>query len=342
MSQYYYNPFGSGSDMNNNAMQMNFLRQQQAKKEKHEIRVISFSMGCAIVAYLIIQTIAVQFLNMLGWNDFYSQSTTFQYAFNILFVSFLSVLVPFGIVAIVNKKRYERSIVPSEKVGFAKGFCWVCFGMAGCVLANVVVSYIVAIIQQIVGHDLYSGLDIKPDSIFAIALEFVGIAIIPAICEELAMRAFSLQLLAKYGKGFGVFAVSLVFGLLHGNIVQFIFAFLVGVILGFVTVKTNNIAPAIFIHAFNNGMSAVQSAVTYFAGENTANIVSVIVYVFWIAAGVLSGLYLLLKKEFVKTKEKSNSVLTTGQKFSAFLFPWMIVPFVELIVITAINFTIKA
>ncbi len=341
MSQYYYNPFGNNYGDIDDSARIEFLKQQQIKKEKHEIRVISFSMGCAIVAYLIIQTIASVVIDLAGWSEFYTDSTTFQYAFNIVFVSFLSVFVPFGIVALFNKNRYERPAVPTEKVGFVKGFCWICFGMACCVLANIIVSYIAAVIQKIVGHELYSGIDIKPDSVSAVIMEFLGIAIIPAICEELAMRSFSLQLLAKYGKGFGVFAVSLVFGLLHGNIVQFIFAFLVGAVLGFVTVKTNNIVPAILIHAFNNGMSAVQSAVQYFFNEKSADVASIFIYILWLVLGALSGIYLLLKKEFAKSKHKGKSVLTIGQKFSAFLFPWMIIPFIGLIGITIVNFFVK-
>jgi len=342
MSQYYYNPFGNNNGYTDDFARMEFLKQQQVKKEKHEIRVISFSMGCAIIAYLVIQTIASVVMELAGWNDFYNNSTTFQCAFNIVFVSFLSVLVPFGIIALFNKKRYDRPIVQTEKVGFVRGFCWICFGMACCVLANIFVSYIVAIIQEIVGHELYSGIDVKPDSVLAVVMEFVGIAIIPAICEELAMRSFSLQLLVKYGKGFGVFAVSLVFGLLHGNIVQFIFAFLVGAVLGLVTVKTNSIAPAILIHAFNNGMSAVQSAVQYFFNEESANAAAIFIYILWLVLGALSVIYLLVKKEFTRSKEMKTSVLTTGQKFSAFLFPWMIIPFIELIGITIMNFSVKA
>lgn len=49
------------------------------------------------------------------------------------------------------------------------------------------------------------------------------------------MRCCALGIVKKYGKAFGVVAVSIVFGLIHGNIIQFIFATLVGLILGYVT-----------------------------------------------------------------------------------------------------------
>ena len=49
MSQYYYNPFGNSSV--NEERERLFLRKQQEKKEKSEIRLISFTMGCAFKLY---------------------------------------------------------------------------------------------------------------------------------------------------------------------------------------------------------------------------------------------------------------------------------------------------
>lgn len=124
------------------------------------------------------------------------------------------------------------------------------------------------------------------------------------------------------------------FGLLHGNVVQFIFAFSVGLILGYITVTTDSIVPAVFIHALNNSMSVVQLILNKYIGEDASSNTITAIYIVWIAAGIISAVYLALKKELIK-KSKSRSVLTTGQKFTAFLFPWMIVPFLILIGLTA-------
>lgn len=168
-------------------------------------------------------------------------------------------------------------------------------------------------------------------------MNMIALAIIPAICEEFAMRCCSLQLLKRYGKGFAVVAVSIVFGLLHGNVVQFIFAFAVGLILGFVTVKTDSIVPAVLIHAFNNAMSSIQSILKYASGDKISNNAVTVIYIVWMALGVFSAIYLFIKKEFVKNPKENDSVLTTTQKFTAFLFPCMIIPFAILIVMTAMT-----
>lgn len=335
MSQYYYNPFGNSRDVNE-AMQREYNRNLRIKHEKHEIRMISLSLGCAIIAYLVIQMFGSTLLYSFGLNDLYMNNSVFQSGFTIIAVSFLSVAVPFGVAALVNKKRYISPIIPNSRIKASRLFLWICFGMACCCLSQILVLYIVVFFQTVFGLKLKTSDITQPDSILACIMNVVAIAIIPAICEEFAMRCCSLQLLKKYGKGFAVVAVSIIFGILHGNIVQFIFAFTVGLVLGFITVRTDSVVPAIFIHALNNGMSVVEMTLNYAVGsEKISSRVTVVIYLLWMAAGILSGIYLLMKKELTKKDRKCDCILTTGQKFTSFLFPWMIVPFFILLVLSA-------
>lgn len=337
MSQYYYNPFGS-NDVNE-AMQRELYRQQRIKQEKHEIRMISLSMGCAIIAYLLIQSLASGALMAFDLYDLYMNDPVFQYSFTVIAVSFASVAVPFGIMALINKKRYISPVIPNKRLKASKAFAWICFGMLCCCISQIVVSYIVLFFQEVFGLELGSSEVSDPDSVLSCILNLIALAIIPAICEEFAMRCCSLQLLKKYGKGFGVVAVSIVFGLLHGNVVQFIFAFAIGLVLGFITVRTDSIVPAIFIHALNNGMSVVQMTLNYAVNEDVSSKCVTVIYILWMVLGIIAGIYLLRKKELVKKDSDCRSVLTAGQKFSAFLFPWMIIPFVILIALTAATVT---
>lgn len=338
MSQYYYNPFGNSGA--NEEYQRAFLRKQQETNEKKEIRLISLTMGVAIIAYLLFQNVAVAVLYAFDLFDKYNNDAVFQSAFTIIGVSFFSVLVPFGIMALVNKKRYSHPIVPGNSIRPFKCLVWVCFGMLCCVGANFAVSYLITFLELLFDIEFTQGELLEPDSPLACVMCVISTAIIPAICEEFAMRCCSLQLLRKYGKSFAVFAVSIVFGLLHGNVIQFIFAFVVGLILGLVTVKTDSIVPAVLIHGLNNGVSALNSILTYTSGEDVAQTAILIVYALWAASGIASLVYLISKGEFKNTVKSQCGVLTNGQKFTAFLFPWMIVPFLILVIITVttINF----
>lgn len=136
------------------------------------------------------------------------------------------------------------------------------------------------------------------------------------------MRCCSLGLLKKYGKTLGVVGVSLVFGLLHGNLIQFVFATLVGLILGFVTVKTDSIVPAVIIHGFNNGMSVVTMLAEYFYGTEASDKSSVAVFVFWIVVGIICTVILAVKQKLSLKIDKPAEypfANANAQKIGAFI-----------------------
>jgi hypothetical protein len=80
---------------------------------------------------------------------------------------------------------------------------------------------------------------------------FLYVGLGAPISEEILFRGVALRGMEPYGKKFAIFASSVLFGLYHGNLVQIPFAFVVGLVLGYVTVE-HNIGWAIVLHMFNN------------------------------------------------------------------------------------------
>ena len=81
------------------------------------------------------------------------------------------------------------------------------------------------------------------------------IALVPAVCEELAFRGF---LLSGFRSGAGevpaILMASLFFGVTHGMLQQSIFATLVGIVIGFVALRSGSLWPAIAFHFTNNAL----------------------------------------------------------------------------------------
>lgn len=71
------------------------------------------------------------------------------------------------------------------------------------------------------------------------------------VVEEIIFRGGVLRGLEKYGKGFAVLFSALLFGVFHGNLLQSPYAFLVGLVLGYVTVEYN-VLWAMVLHMVNN------------------------------------------------------------------------------------------
>lgn len=129
-------------------------------------------------------------------------------------------------------------------------------------------------------------------SLFSKILFFIQIAVLPAIFEELYIRKAVLNYSKKYGTAFAIISSSILFSLIHLNISQALFAFIMGIILAVVTIRNKSIIPAAIIHFINNGYAAI---ITIF--ENNLLVLSVtnIVMLLLCFIGVVIAIYEIIK-----------------------------------------------
>lgn len=80
---------------------------------------------------------------------------------------------------------------------------------------------------------------------------FLYASLLGPIAEELLFRGVLLRMLRPYGKKIAILLPAIVFGLYHGNVIQIPFAFMIGLVMGYVTVEYS-IVWAIILHIFNN------------------------------------------------------------------------------------------
>lgn len=86
------------------------------------------------------------------------------------------------------------------------------------------------------------------------------LAVVPAICEELAFRGFILSGLRHLGSKWSAIVISsLFFGVTHGILQQSISAAMVGIVLGFIAVQTGSLLPCIVFHLTYNSLSLISS-----------------------------------------------------------------------------------
>ncbi len=83
---------------------------------------------------------------------------------------------------------------------------------------------------------------------------FVALVLLPPLSEELFYRFALLRLLRPYSEGGALLLSSLAFGLSHTPL-QWPYAFAAGLILGYVTLTTRRLWPALLLHACNNLIS---------------------------------------------------------------------------------------
>jgi sodium transport system permease protein len=86
-------------------------------------------------------------------------------------------------------------------------------------------------------------------------LPFLLMALLPAVCEELAFRGFVLSGLRHLGsKSWAIGLTAVFFGIAHGVIQQSLAAAAVGLVIGYVALQTGSLIPCMLFHLSYNGL----------------------------------------------------------------------------------------
>ena len=87
----------------------------------------------------------------------------------------------------------------------------------------------------------------------------VVVAVLPAVCEELAFRGVLQPVLGRWARNVhvGVWGSALLFSAIHLQFEGFLPRMLLGALLGYVTLASGSLAPAMLGHAVNNGTVVV-------------------------------------------------------------------------------------
>lgn len=107
------------------------------------------------------------------------------------------------------------------------------------------------------------------------------------VIEEIVFRGLVLRGLERYGRGFALLISSIFFGLFHGNIIQSPYAFIVGLVLGYVTLEYH-ISWAMLMHMINNlVLGDTLPRLTQWMGQDgTAAVTQVVIYACAVGAAV--------------------------------------------------------
>ena len=105
-----------------------------------------------------------------------------------------------------------------------------------------------------VGYPMDTTVSILPlDNFGWYILNLLVLALLPAICEELIFRGVVLKGLRRnFSDITAVLLSALMFCLMHGNLQQFAYTFLLGVVLGWIATRTGSIFSSMIVHFVNN------------------------------------------------------------------------------------------
>ena len=229
--------------------------------------------------------------------------------------------LPLPLTVLLMRRRI-RPFAATQKTNAGAGdvTAGVLLGLGLCILANLVAAYFVSFLTQfgIPMPDVDN--DLLFDSPLGLALYFLVIAVLPAIFEEMVFRGYVLKALLPYGKGLAVTVSALLFGLLHGNLLQVPFALIVGLCCGWLTVQTGSIWAAVLLHLTNNGLSVLLEYVSLRLLPEQQNSLIFAVYALVATVG-LSGVVALIatRSSLLRPIGNGGGALSVGYRLRRIL-----------------------
>ena len=219
----------------------------QKKIKRENFNILDSALSC--LWYLILQFVLLTGFSMLPKTLLGSEVITYIAQILVEAVFFVAVYLNSRIRDVDFVKATKLNSKIDAKIilyGFILAFItMICF-------APLTDLFLYAI--QALGYKYYSTpIDVSNFGLFILCL--IVHCAVPAVCEETLFRGAVLRGLEQKGKHFAVIISALIFTLMHGWPVQTMHQFVIGIILGYLFIYTNNIWVPIFTHFFNNAIS---------------------------------------------------------------------------------------
>lgn len=282
---------------------------QKLMKSRVNTAFLMMCLTLAVQTVISIPTYVFALLSQVGMEfpSYYTEFVLMQF------------LYPIGTCAlaliVLRIIRIPSSFVVTVKPVKADFFPWLGLFLGVAVVMNYLVNGFIWLLEQmeLIIPDVFASYE--PADLPQAICYFVILALLPPVCEEVLCRASIAGLLKNFHPWTAVAVSAFAFGMMHGTLQQIPFAFVLGIVLGFVYVKTGNLLYPILFHFVNNAWACVMTYVFLWMDETTASCISYGADLLFLLWGVASLIWLLKKKQF--TLGKIPHSLSLGESVAA-------------------------
>lgn len=221
-------------------------------QQKGEIRRAANCIGAAYAFIFIFDWLLLyfaknsysfaHFISIVANDEVYSE--LFQIGF-----SLLAFLFPYMLALSLSGRG--SSVLNFKKPIKGRALPLVLMGVGVCQIGELATNMFATAMEGLGSAPVYNEVTYGK-SPYAVALAIVSTAVVPALVEEFAVRGVAMGILRRFSDGFAIIVSAIIFGLMHGNLVQAPFAFIVGLGLGFVAIKGGSVWLAVLVHFINN------------------------------------------------------------------------------------------
>jgi len=224
---------------------------------KHRPATPSLMAAAALVAFIFLAQFGSQAVSL-------DPTTARGFVTLILFSQLLCILLPTLLVAATSVRSFAQTFLLDNPIPWKATCLAICLAVT---LSPVGVAFLEAVVQVL---PLPAGFAEMAEQMAAegggwqmnIGWVLLLMAVLPAICEELAFRGIVLSgLRSRLPASWAIVLSAIVFGLAHASAVQqTLSATLLGLVLGYIAVKTAQITPCVAFHMSYNGLQLLRTS----------------------------------------------------------------------------------
>lgn len=244
--------------------------------------------------------------------------------FSLIISAICNYILPFPILLFLMKKL-ESEKLEKDSLKITTFLLYFCISFTLMIIGNIIGLAVTALIGTAIQSDIANPIQTLINS-SDIMLNLIIISIIGPIFEELIFRKLLVDRTIKYGAKISIILSATLFGLMHGNLNQFFYAFLLGGFFAYVYIKTGKIIYPIILHISLNLMGSVlslfviESADAITQGAYTSfDIGFILIYVLILILVMIFGLYGLTQYKKAKLTKIRTKIELTNPIRTAFI-----------------------
>ena len=209
----------------------------------------------SLVGVAIIYIFQFVSLALFGYDRLIELSESPYYTFGLQVAAMY--LIAFPLFLLMIRKLPSREC-PKSEMSLKEFGCIFLVCEAIMMLGSLFSNWLTTIIEGIIGHEIPNTTSdvISASPIWLIILVVV---IIGPIIEEMIFRKAMIDKLSFYGDRLAIIVSAFAFGLFHGNLYQLFYATALGLVLGYIYVRTRNSMYNCIMHIIINFMGTIPS-----------------------------------------------------------------------------------
>ncbi len=230
---------------------LSLAEKQDIELRKSKAKKFAFTIGMALILFVVLETLSSLILSFIlptYLAKYFDMSTILVIENSIILI--ISLGLASGFIKLYSSDiEFDRT--EKKSLSGNQKFQVVFIGIAIISIIQILLNYLYE--KFGVSGDIFESAGIAPQKSFiGIIVFIVGMALVPAIFEELLFRKWILNTSKRYGNLFAIVFSAILFGIYHLNISQGIFAFLIGILFGTIAVYTGGIKYTCLLHFLNN------------------------------------------------------------------------------------------